>query len=301
MTTIIRLAPHETHPYLPFTYKSWRPAVAGQTPISSGRQLITIGAHSNGMPAGLIVGLINGREAAIISIFVVESQRSKGIGTALMNELLTALAECGVASVELWYHALRHASSLEGVISRTGWEAPRLYSTHYRFPLQRLLQAEWMQRLRSRLSRDYTIVPWDASHMEQCLSLPLDEEQAYKSYYSPAEAASVIYQPASFALLKNEHLIGWSVVTRELEDTLLYRTLYIRQAHRRLGLGIALAIRTANAGAQTGIPYGVIQVVDSNNGMKSITERMILSLEPTRTEYRYTTMQLSPKIPLLYT
>ncbi|KPD07731.1 hypothetical protein AM501_13960 [Aneurinibacillus migulanus] len=292
MLEIKLLTPESAKPYQTFTYQSFRKGIIDSA-ISPEIRPIVIGASFMGNPVGLVVAGCDrkGATANVVSIFVQKSFRNMGIGTALMNHLLDHLRSEKFLKVTIQYYELDHIQVLEKVLEKSGWKTPQLYSRYYRLELKKLVGFRWMDRMK--LPSSYRLVSWGEVSKEEREQVKNLNEVGYRSYYDPSENEKAVVDTCSYFLKEKDTIIGWSIVERHLEDTLLYRVLYVREAYRDKGLGLVLAAKTAHGALESRIPYGVIQIVAANERMQKIYKRIIEPLSPVITPYRTCEKDLS--------
>lgn len=278
------LTPESAKPYKTFTYQSFREKIIDST-VSPEIRPIVVGASFMGNPVGLIVAGCDrkGATANVVSIFVQQSFRNMGIGTALMNYLLDYLQSEKFLKVIIQYYGLINIQILEKILEKSGWEPPQLYSRYYRLELKNLVGFRWMDRMK--LPPPYRLVSWEEVSREEREQVKNLDEAGYRSYYDPSENEKAVVDRCSYFLKEEDTIIGWSIVERHLEDMLLYRVLYIREAYRDKGLGLVLAAKTAHGALESRIPYGVIQIVATNERMQKIYKRIIEPLAPVITPY----------------
>ncbi|MCI1693099.1 GNAT family N-acetyltransferase [Aneurinibacillus aneurinilyticus] len=278
------LTPESAKPYKTFTYQSFREKIIDSA-VSPEVRPIVVGASFMGNPVGLIVAGCDrkGATANVVSIFVQQSFRNMGIGTALMNYLLDYLQSEKFLKVIIQYYGLINICILEKILDKSGWEPPQLYSRYYRLELKNLVGFRWMDRMK--LPPPYRLVSWGDVSREEREQVKNLDEAGYRSYYDPSENEKAVVDTCSYFLKEKDTIIGWSIVERHLEDTLLYRVLYVREAYRDKGLGLVLAAKTAHGALASRIPYGVIQIVATNERMQKIYKRIIEPLSPVITPY----------------
>lgn len=279
------LSPDQAGPYRKLTYPSYRDIITDAT-IPDGEHPLVMGAGENGQPAGLIVMARDKsrKTGRLASLFVQESHRRRGIGTALIRHAMAAMRAEGIERLEAEYCALPRIAAFEGVLGKAGWNPPAVHSHYYRFELKHLAQARWMRRLRA--PARYHIVPWQNVPKAQLAPMAALRETGYLPYYEPLWNQEKIAGACSHVLFNGDEVAGWSIVEQHVPDTLLYRALYIREASRHRGLGLALAARTAVSAFESAVLCGVIQIAAHNHDMQNIARHIIMPLHPAITEYR---------------
>lgn len=284
MMEIKLVTPESAKPYQTFTYQSFRQGIVDTT-VSPEKRPIVIGAALMGNPVGLVVAGCNRGEGAanVVSLFVQKAFRNMGVGTALLNYLIDYLRAEGFIKATVQYYGVADVQIVERVLKKSGWQPPVLYSSYYRLDLQNLNGHRWMYRMK--LPSSYQLLSWEEVSAKERSQIKDLNETEYRSYYDPSENEKVIVHTCSYFLKENDTIIGWSIIERHLEDTLLYRALYIREAYRDKGLGLVLAAKTAQGVMASGIPYGVIQIVAANERMQKVYKRIIEPLSPTVTSY----------------
>ncbi|UQZ83118.1 Acetyltransferase (GNAT) family protein [Paenibacillus konkukensis] len=290
MIEIVHLEPETAGPYQPFTYRSYRDWLVRPDADPEGQKL-ALGARWTGHPVGLLLAHSPARDdpARVLSVFVDGRFRNRGIGTALMQELKAHLHRIKKrACIE--YYALNQYEALERVLVKSGWQPPAVYSRFYRCDIFAGMPSPWIRRFK--LPARFRVVPWSELRQNELALMNTLQEQDFNDYFMPLQKESIIDRSCSLALKLDEQIVGWSIVDRELTDTLLYRALYIREAYRDQGLGLALAAQSAQRLGRTGATHTVIQILDKNMRMRKVAERLLAPMQPTVTAYKTALLEL---------
>ncbi|MEK8128737.1 GNAT family N-acetyltransferase [Paenibacillus filicis] len=285
MIEIIPLTPETAAPYRAFTYRTYQAGLGGPEG-EAGTLRIALGVSFMGEPAGLLLAHPPEQDepARVLSVFVEKRFRKLGIAGALMSELKACLTRIGLKQACVEYYALHSYQALERVLLRSGWQSPEVYSRYYRCDIVPNRETRWIHRFK--LPDRYTVMPWGEVRRDELTLMNQLQEQDFNTYFRPLFQEEHIEPNCSLVLKLGAEIVGWSIVDRQLADTLLYRTLYIREAYRDLGLGILLAAQSAQRIARTDAAHLVIQILTGNERMQKVAERMLVPMNPIVTEYK---------------
>ncbi|WP_240421134.1 GNAT family N-acetyltransferase [Paenibacillus periandrae] len=295
MFEIVRLAQGRAASYQSFTYRSyrgWLVKPAAGTEEEADAQNIILGASFMGRPVGLLLAHppVDDEPARVLSVFVDKPYRGLGIATALMQELKASLSRMDLEQACVEYYALHSYEALERVLAKSGWQPPSVYSSFYRCDIAAGRDSKWISRFK--LSSRCTVIPWNELRRGELSLMNQLQEKDYNAYFMPLRAEGVIERDCSLVLKLDEEIVGWSIVDRQLAETLLYRTLYIREAYRDHGLGLSLAAQSAQRMLRTNASHLVIQILPGNERMQKVADRLLAPMQPVVTDYKRAVLDL---------
>ncbi|WP_240422024.1 GNAT family N-acetyltransferase [Paenibacillus periandrae] len=288
---IIMLTSETADPYLPFTYRTYRDWMI-KPETDKQVKLMAFGACFLGKPVGLLLvhPPVLDEPARVLSVYVDERFRRLGIATALMQELKACLRRKNWKPVFVEYYALNKYEGFERLLLKSGWQTPAVYSRFYRCDILTGRESPWIHRFK--LPAGYRVIPWSELKRDELAEMNLLQEAGFNAYYMPLHQEGIIERSCSLVLKLDEEIVGWSIIDRELADTLLYRVLYIREEFRDHGLGPALAAQSAQRVSRTDASHLVIQILESNVRMRKIADRLLIPMRPVVTEYKTAVIEL---------
>ncbi|WP_239635405.1 GNAT family N-acetyltransferase [Paenibacillus sp. H1-7] len=293
MLEINALSPETAEAYRQFTYRSYKDwLVKPEAGSDSGERNIALGASFMGQPVGLLLVHPPTKDelARVLSIFVGGSFRNLGIGAALMKELRASIERNRWKQACIEYYALNNYKALERVLAKSDWQLPEVYSRYYRCDISVGRDSRWIQRFK--LPARCRVIPWNELQRDELMAMNSLQEKDFDAYFAPLHAESTIDCSCSLVLKIDDEIVGWSIVDRELKDTLLYRALYIRESYRDQGLGLALAAQTAQRVSRSDATYLVIQILSRNERMRKVADRLLMPMQPVVTEYKRAVLDL---------
>lgn len=214
--------------YRPFLIESAIPLV--NNPESS---FLIIEARLCSILVGLLVArLFTNQTAQLDSIFVLESERHKGIGTALFNFFQqTTLIDRKAIGFE-YESESPYAPYLEKMIKKAGWSAPEFYQIRCMFDVTTFNPA-WYQKWLHFNPSSFKIFPWkEISEDERDTILMQARQGRFQPYLSPLLDEPQIENINSLGLKHKDTLVGWMITHRLNLDTIKYSALYIEKGYR---------------------------------------------------------------------
>ena len=215
------------------TFTPWRPLLDNvAAPVRA------IGAYVDGAPCGLALGGADAEApcARLLSLFVWPTQRRQGIGRALIEALCDSFA--GQAIWTRWSSELPQAAAFEALLAATGWSEKMLNVIQVSTTPRRALgyvnsRPRW--RMVDRIG-GYTWTLWaDRSASDD------DAIRAIIAGENVAEILDPFRYTQQYQVWTNSMLlrlkgapVGW-ILTRQLEDVLLYDCHYVRAGLGRVG------------------------------------------------------------------
>lgn len=198
------------------------------------RHLIAVGAYSNSVPAGLLLGAIESKHiAAIRSVYVEPDFRRQGIATALIHQASLAVEADGIEAISLGVYLPSESTAIRQVIGKCNWKTnPRrlkLLTAMCQNDIG-LRNAPWR---RQRVDHDLIeVFPWHEisdRELQRLLAISKTEDCWFPSKLSPLVDNTHLYRPLSIGLRYKGELIGWSIAHRFLEGPINFSIMFARK------------------------------------------------------------------------
>jgi GNAT superfamily N-acetyltransferase len=238
---------------------------------------IALGVALQGQPVGLVLAECpkNQHQANILSLFVAQGHRQQGLGTALLMQIEEILKESGCQQINLLYNLNLTTSILEHMLKQQNWEAGSFYSLQCLTNRETIKQAPFLHRYS--LPNKFTIFSWvELTAQEQRKIKQRENGLNYPDELSPFQ--DQIEDLASIGLRDDrEEVIGWSIV-QQMSNGIIYKTLFVKQEFRAIGLGIHLLAASINR-----------RLADQKG-----TEAMFIILAENKTMVRFVKRHLAP-------
>ncbi len=262
-------------PYQSMTLPQFRVRLGELFP---GGSFLAVGVSFEGQPAGLGTAEImpDGRQARILSLFISESHRKRGAGTALVAELELQLQKRGCTGAELLYlRDGRSAPAIERILDRRNWgpSYPRMLLCRAD---RRILETPWIRRYRP--ADGFSIFPWcELTPQERA---EIERRQAVEEWYpetvSPFRDEGHLEPANSLGVRRDGEVVGWLVTHRVAPKMVRYSSLFVRADVRAQNCAVALiteAIRRQEKlrGIDT---FGCFTVMVDNPSMMKFTQRL---------------------------
>ncbi len=235
---------------------------------------IGVVARAGGVPVGLIVGEMVGDTGHVLSLFVVEGERRRGLGKLLIQRLEACALERGAGRMRAVYMVEEGTPVppirrfLEGV----GFKAAVPRMLVLRSQTQRMLEARWT---RSALCDGYCMKAWAAVTEQEREELRLWQE---RTPWIPADVLPFVHEKGcdpslSFALLTGGRVVGWMLNHRMNKDTLRMTCSYMDPGLQRAGRLVAVYAAVVRALPAAGVKEGTWAVPLSHPRMVQFTMR----------------------------
>jgi GNAT superfamily N-acetyltransferase len=282
--------------YAHMTRTACRELMAGSTSAPSdgpGGTPIAVGAAMDERPVGLAVARMNAQRAECLSLYVTRDVRGRGIGTALLARLESAVAAAGGSTLSLSYdpESGAAAGAVERLLARGGWPDSR---DRLRFLMLdgSVMQARWFAS--AVLPSSYRLEPWstlsaadreviDASQRSDAWIPPHLVPWRFESGHDP---------DGSFVLRRDRRVVGWLLARVVDATTLHYANVFVRPSENRAGHTYAALALVAEAIARQARRLGersrgLFEVAPDNVGFRRFVDRhlrdyLILDQELTR-------------------
>lgn len=235
-----------------FTFPRYRSMLDGP---AIDYRAICIGMSSDWEPAGLAL-LTPSADAAgaalLLSIFIRQDQRRRGLGTRLLQRAEEIAAARGFRELTAVHMtSLPEAHAFEALLRRAGWEPPRLRMYVLRSNLELINRSGWMRRPPA-LEPEYSLRPWAEVTEEEKLAAAA--KSSYHPLIWPGNYPEDYDGHSSLAVRKSGELAGW-IINHPMNPRLLRFTCsWLRadlQGRGRMAAVMAASIRRAGEGGYT--------------------------------------------------
>ncbi|MNM06821.1 PanD maturation factor [compost metagenome] len=267
---------------IPSQFAEWIPA---ELRSLSGEQLpstvLALGAYHLGVPAGLAAAVLSGNgtpTARLLGVAVAPSLRRQGVGSKLIAELERRLRTIGITFLSAEYlEDLSLRSEQADFLLVCGFAEPQAGIHAATGPLSLAKKLPWVGSLV--LPRSFSIQPFHTLTPEERELLRSGENNWYPSILNPLAGDSGIDAQRSLVVRRKDQLAGWLTVEAFSQDTLLFKTMFVREEHQRLGRGVALlAEMLRRAAGDSSYREGIFFVEADNAPMLTFLERHVYPL-----------------------
>lgn len=218
--------------------------------ISTNRDssVVAVGAHAVHLPFGFALAEIrNDQSAELLSLFVKEKHRRKGIGRRMLTLLERELSDRGAQELHVYFErGRRYTASVEPFLNATGFATPDVYGVSCRCLFDHMKDAPWMKRPRAMPSA-FEIFFWkDLGDEDRRDILQRQQESAWFPIELSPFAGDGGYEPLnSLGLRYAGEVVGWQINRRVARDTIQYAITFVRADLQPLGLGALLMMESS--------------------------------------------------------
>jgi GNAT superfamily N-acetyltransferase len=206
---------------------------------------------AEGVAVGLALAHMEGETARVLSVFVKDAERQRGVGSLLLRELEVQARRRQAARMKAVYAVDKTVpgSPMQRLLDGVGFEpaVPRMLVL--RSTVESMLKAPWIRAI---LPAEYCMKPWGALTAEEREALQGWQEAAN---WIPSDVLPFVHEkgcdPAlSFALLVGGRVVGWMINHRLNAETVRMTCSYMDpglQGRARLVAVYAAAVRALPA------------------------------------------------------
>jgi GNAT superfamily N-acetyltransferase len=210
-------------------------------------QPIAIGARQDDALVGLALAEVPVKgdrdSATLLSVFVDESYRRRGIGTALVEGVEAEVARRGHARLGVVYMTGRPLiDALETLLARRGWSPPATRAMTMRATLDELRRMRWYGRVRLP-APDFEIFPWTGltSDEKQWLATSQRAQPWMTEGLEPWRHDHAGFDEISSVGLRHRgQVVGWVINHRLAGGVVRFSGAFVRRDHARHGRIFAL-------------------------------------------------------------
>lgn len=261
---LIPAVEHMTFPLFVPTLRTISPDVIGVVGLEGGT------------PVGLaLTQVIPSRaQGEVLSVFVDEEHRGQGLGTMLLEELERMLQKRGVNQLFGNYvPANCEVEALEALLEKLEWTEAQPGMLVVASTIERLKEAEWLQKGPDSLGEGYEIFAW--AHLSEEDEADMLERQD-ASFWIPEDLLpfNQEFDPeTSVGLKRDGKVVGW-VLTRRMEPTVLYfSSSYLHRDLQKSGAILTLYAVVAARMQELGIPNCLWMIPSNHAPMISFAKK----------------------------
>lgn len=212
---------------------------------------IWLGAVINKFPCGVLIANEDTDEpdvCDVISLFVPEPLRREGIASCLMETLIEKCKQQGYK--EILFNSVTDEKSLQEItafLKKYDFSAPEIVANTYIFDdLESILNNKNVQRAISHtfmLPKGIDILPLDEVNEALLDEVKKEVNIKYPDYYSifPTDISKNLKHINTFvAVADNSKIIGWLTGLDVYGLNIFYKTFYVDEKFRHLGIGYFL-------------------------------------------------------------
>lgn len=263
------------HKYQTFTFPRYRKAFTEST---AAERYFGIGVSDELRPVGLILGKPNlnyPENMMVVSIFIREEQRRKGLATMLFQRFEAEMKAQGYRGVEIWYLNNRESIEyIERILKRLGWAQPEVREQIYKCGIDNL-NHEWINRYKIRRPFSYC----NYSELSSTEKARLQEgcNVWYYQGLSPFIEEDKVNPETTLFLKYQGEIIGWIGTFKASAETIAYRSVFIKKEFWGTGAIIPLLLTAIRIHCEMidKHPYAAFQVSLENKAMGKIISKGI--------------------------
>lgn len=172
----------------------------------------------------------------LLSVFVDEGLRNRGLATQLVERLEQELAAKGGTELRAVYMTGKPSiAAVERVFDKRGFSAPEARTITLRFTPEEALLTPWFSRIR--LSSEYQVVPW--AEITAAERLGLQSSNAEKPWIAaglePWRHDRSFHAVSSVGLRYKGEVVGWVINHQVTSDTVRFTCSFMRKDLGRRG------------------------------------------------------------------
>jgi GNAT superfamily N-acetyltransferase len=227
--------PFEAYAYQELTFRPYIPCLLSARPLG-GAPFFAVGAQQDGEPVGLGLFQRFGKHAELLSIYVADPFRRRGIATRILER---AWSELNVGRIEASLERGRPGrDAAEALLLKHGYGPFQRAALMCRFQSgEKVRKAPWLRRLS--IPAAFEVFDWkdlrvhERKHLEERRELIPGNLYPFlgEEYFEPLNSLGLRY--------KGE-VVAWQVNHRPLPDLVRYTYTYARPDLQQFGLALAL-------------------------------------------------------------
>jgi GNAT superfamily N-acetyltransferase len=241
-----------TFPY----YRHLLPLIGTGESTKGGQQPLACIASSDGTPVGLALAeraAVIPPTAEVLSLFVVEDFRGRGIATRLLACLEEVAVRRGVCELSGTYMSGRPSlEALERVLTKRGFEAPTLRMIAFKFTPDQAAQCRWYRQ--ARVPAGASIFKW--TELTDSEMTALRQSQAERQWIHPKltpwYGSPHFDHLSSFGMRKDGEVVGWVINHRLSPGVVTFSIAFMRSDLARRGASFPLYVASLEALKGTG-------------------------------------------------
>jgi N-acetylglutamate synthase-like GNAT family acetyltransferase len=199
--------------------------------------LFIIRAQMENTILGLIIFEIkNNLSAEIHSVFVDEKYRNKGIGTKLLEKCEKFLENFELKNVDLIYFSyLESKDFIDKYLSNNNWLESKKTAENFNIDNYNAFKLPWIKKSLA-IDNDTKIISWNKINPKLMNELfqKISTDTKFEHYLTPFQFPDFLDKNCSFWAVKNNTIIGWSVIHRISKTIAQCTSLFVFPEHRNL-------------------------------------------------------------------
>ncbi|WP_271754511.1 GNAT family N-acetyltransferase [Cohnella sp. JJ-181] len=203
---------------------------------------LTLGAYREGRPVGLAIAeRREGTETAgLLALTVAEPERRHGLGRMLLEEIEAVLLQTGIRVIGAEFLGGTEPGTPEAAFLRAcGFNEPRPGIHIWGGSTGLHPELPWVHKLR--LPDTFDVAPFTTLTRQEYEEIQRGEGVWYPPDFSPFADEELIDKERSLILRADGEVVGWMILEPFDARTMLFKTMFVRRRHQRMGRGIALA------------------------------------------------------------
>lgn len=238
-------------------------------------EVLAYGAKYENIPCGAIFARLKQgateTECKITSFFVLKLFRRKGIGTALLNAMKNKLKELNIKKIKVnAITSKKNIELLENFLTKRGFSEAKLLTEVYLFDPKVLVKENKL--VQSILNSDFELpekvelLQKNEVKNELLEKVKNKEGIKYPDVLSPfANEFNLVDECTQFAVFDEKEVVGWMTALRAPGNSILYRSIFVREDYRKSALGYFIFNSTMKLHVKKYIDKKILYAVDIDN------------------------------------
>ena len=213
----------------------------------------------------------DGIECEVTSFFVLPFFRKKGVGSGLLNALQNKLKQLNIKKIKV--NAItseKNIELLEEFLIKRGFSKARLLTEVYMFDPKVLINENKL--IKSILNSDFELpekiefLPKNEVREELLEKVRNKEGIDYPDVLSPfANEFNLDDECTQFAVFDDKEIVGWMTALRTPENSILYRSLFVREDYRKSALGYFIFNSIIKLHTERYVDKKILYAIDLDN------------------------------------
>jgi len=231
---------------------------------------------------GMAIADIQANFAEVISLFVSENHRQRGIATQLVAGMEQGLTQGKIKLVQFGYRSnWQSVAIIERILQKQAWATPVIARIVCKSDA-RIAQAPWLHKYK--LPPKFTIFPW--SELTTSEKKKLQKASWYPKNLTPFQEENKLEYANSLGMRYGGEVVGWIVTHRTAPHTIQYTSLFVKQQFQPFGRAIFLLAESIKLQLANGTPNYVFMVDMDHQQMMRFVERRLKPFLTSIVEYR---------------
>lgn len=237
--------------------------------------ILAYGAKYENIPCGAIFARLKRKpdeiECEIKSFFVLPFFRKKGVGSELLNALQNKLKQLNIKKIKV--NAItseKNIELLEEFLIKRGFSKAKLLTEVYLFDPKVLINENKL--IKSILNSDFELpekvelLPKTEVREELLEKVRNKEGIDYPDVLSPfANEFNLDDECTQFAVFDDKEIVGWMTALRTPGNSILYRSLFVREDYRKSALGYFIFNSIIKLHTERYVDKKILYAIDLDN------------------------------------